>query len=132
MEHVSAQNRLGRTVADIHNDQVELARMLGGVSLGQFGITAVSGAIIMALAILGILPTERLFSAVLLSILLAVAIALMTHWLLRKKRYQIATNLFLFSSLLQVTVGIYLIGGVTGPIFISYLIPIMAAGLFGK
>jgi methyl-accepting chemotaxis protein len=132
MEHVSAQNRLGRTVADIHNDQGELARLLGRVSLGLLVITAVSDAIIVVMAMVGILIADRLFPAVLLSIVLAGAIALATQWLIRKKRYQIATNLFLFSTLFQVTVGIYLIGGVTGPIFISYLIPIMAAGLFGK
>ena len=132
MEQVSIQNRLGRTIADIHNDQGELARMLGRVALGLLAITAVSDAIILVMAMAGILTAERPFPAVLLSIALAGAIALTTLWLLRKKRYQIATNLFLFSTLFQVTVGIYLIGGVTGPIFISYLIPIMAAGLFGK
>jgi methyl-accepting chemotaxis protein len=132
MEQDISQNRLGRTIADIHNDQSELARLLGRVSLGLVGIAGLSGGVMLVLQLLGALAVTRLFPAVLLSILLASGIALGTHWLIRQKRYQSATNLFLYSTLVYVTVGIYLIGGVNGPLFVAYLLPIMAAGLFGR
>ena len=132
MEQDTTQTRLGRTLADIQGNQGELARLLGQFAFGLVAIAALGGVIILAMQMVGLLAGDRLFPAVLLSIFLAGGIALATHWLIRQKRYGAATDLFLFSTLLYVTVAIYLIGGITGPMPISYLIPIMAAGLFGK
>ena len=70
--------------------------------------------------------------AVIASMLLMSAIVAATYWLTRQRRFKLAANLFLYTTVAYVTLLIYLIGGVGGPMFVVYLIPIMAAGLFGK
>lgn len=64
--------------------------------------------------------------------LVGISVAGSTHWLIRRKLCSAATKLFLFGLLLCVTLTIHVFGGVGGPLFTAYLIPIIAAGFLGK
>ncbi len=89
-----------------------------------------SGGVLIGLALFGILPGQ-LFLPALLSALLAGAVIACTIWLARNNQ-RAATITFLYGIVLYVSMTIYLVNGVAGPAFLVYLIPVMAAGLFGK
>jgi methyl-accepting chemotaxis protein len=130
MEQVSS--RFDRTIADMHGTDHDRARLLGRLAIG-LGIAALlGGAAQILLWLFGLIVSANYIPAVISSMVLMVAIAAATYWLTRQGRFQLATNLFLYGSVGYVTLLVYLIGGVGGPMFVAYLIPIMAAGLFGK
>jgi len=130
MEQVSS--RFGRTVADMHGTDLERSRLLGRLALG-FGTAALLGGIAqIALWAFGLIIGPNYLPAVISSMLLMSVIVAATYWLTRQRHFKLATNVFLYATVGYVTLLIYLIGGVGGPMFVAYLIPIMAAGLFGK
>ena len=86
----------------------------------------------IALWLFGLIDSPNYVPAVIASVLLMSAIVAATYWLTRQRRFKLAANLFLYTTVAYVTLLIYLIGGVGGPMFVAYLIPIMAAGLFSK
>src|SRR4051812_1768640 len=130
MEQVS--RRFDRTVADMHGTDQDQARLLGRLAIG-FGIAALLGGIAqIALWLFGLIDSPNFVPAVIASVLLMSAIVAATYWLTRQRRFKLATNVFLYTAVAYVTLLIYLIGGVGGPVFVVYLIPIMAAGLFSK
>src|SRR6266545_909566 len=130
MEQVSS--RFGRTVADMHGTDQDRARLLGRLAIG-FGAAALLGGILqIALWLFGLIVGPNYVPAVIASVLLISAIAATTYWLTQQRHFKLATNMFLYTTVGYVTLLIYLIGGVGGPMFVAYLIPIMAAGLFGK
>src|SRR6266545_4866648 len=130
MEQVSS--RFGRTVADMHGTDQDRARLLGRLAIG-FGAAALLGGILqIALWLFGLIVGSNYVPAVIASVLLISAIAATTYWLTQQRHFKLATNMFLYTTVGYVTLLIYLIGGVGGPMFVAYLIPIMAAGLFGK
>ena len=130
MEQVSS--RFGRTVADMHGTDQDRARLLGRLAIG-FGIAVLLGGTVqIALWLFGLIISPNYVPAVISSVLLMSAIVAATYWLTRQRRFKLATNVFLYTTVGYVTLLVYLIGGVGGPMFVAYLIPIMAAGLFGK
>jgi methyl-accepting chemotaxis protein len=112
------------------NDE-DRARLLGRLAVGLAIATALGAAVLAALELLGLLAGQNLIPTMLFSAILMGAIAGVTYWLTQKKRFTLATNIFLYSTVVYVTLLIYLIGA-SGPLFVAYLIPVMAAGLFGK
>src|SRR4029079_2360300 len=131
MEQASSSNRLGRSIADMQGNDEDRARLLGRLAVGLAIATALGAAVLAALELLGLLAGQNLIPTMLFSAILMGAIAGVTYWLTQKKRFTLATNIFLYSTVLYVTLLIYLIGA-SGPLFVAYLIPVMAAGLFGK
>jgi methyl-accepting chemotaxis protein len=130
MEQVSA--RFGRTVADMNGSEEDRARLLGRLAIG-LGAAALLGSIAqIALWLFGLIVSSNYVPAVIFSAILISAISAATYWLTRRRRFKLATGLFLYATVAYVTLLTYLIGGVGGPIFAAYLVPIMAAGLFGK
>ncbi|MDQ2996886.1 MAG: hypothetical protein M3R61_07505, partial [Chloroflexota bacterium] len=130
MEQVSS--RFGRTVADMHGTDLERSRLLGRLALG-LGIAGLLGGIAQVVLWLGgLIVSPNFVPAVISSMLLMAAIVVATYWLTRQRRFKLATNVFLYTTVGYVTLLVYLIGGVGGPMFVAYLIPIMAAGLFSK
>jgi methyl-accepting chemotaxis protein len=132
MEQVSS--RFGRTVADMHGTDLERSRLLGRLALGLGTAALLGGIAQIALWVFGLIvsPNYIYIPAVISSMLLMSAIAAATYWLTQQRRFKLATNVFLYTTVGYVTLLIYLIGGVGGPMFVAYLIPIMAAGMFGK
>ena len=130
MEQVSRS--FGRTVADMNGSDQDRARLLGRLAMG-FGTAALLGGIAqIALWLFGVIVSPNFLPAVIASVLLICASVAATYWLTQRRRFKLATNVFLYTTVAYVTLLIYLIGGVGGPIFVVYLIPIMAAGLFSK
>ncbi|HEX9372296.1 MAG TPA: methyl-accepting chemotaxis protein [Roseiflexaceae bacterium] len=133
MEQASSEDRLRlrRTIADIQGTDGDRARLLVRLAAGFTIVAVLGGLVIIVLSLLGFLPMQVLLPE-LISFVLAGLIAGGAAWLARGKRYQLATNFFLYSTTFYVTLSIYLLGGVSGPLFVVYLIPVMAAGLFGR
>lgn len=122
--------RFRRIVEDIQGSEDGRAHQLKRSALA-FGTTIVlCGALVLVLTLLRIFDISAV--AVLVAMLLAAALTSVTLWLLRLQRYAIALKFFLYGVMLYVSMAIPTVGGVTGPIFVAYLIPMMVAGLFGK
>jgi len=130
MEQVSS--RFNRTVADIQGDDADRSRLLGRLVIGLSITSATGAALVTILALFGIVVGQNLVPTVLIATFLICAIAVATFWLTRRKQFRSATNVFLYGNVAFVTLVMYMLGGVNGPIFVAYLIPMMAAGLFGK
>jgi len=130
MEQVSS--RFDRTVADMNGSEHDRTRLLGrlAICLGMAALLASIAQIVLWL--FGMIVSPYFVPVTIASVLLVCAIAAATYWLTQQRRFKLATNLFLYTTVAYVTLLIYLIGGVGGPMFVVYLIPIMAAGLFSK
>src|SRR3954468_16676073 len=130
MEQVSS--RFGLTVADINGSDQDRARLLGRLAI-CFGVAALLASLAqIALWLLGMIASPKFVPVMIASVLLMCAIVAITYWLTQQQRFKLAANLFLYTTVGYITLLIYLIGGVGGPMFVVYLIPIMAAGLFSK
>jgi methyl-accepting chemotaxis protein len=131
MEQVSS--RFGRTVADMNGSEQDRGRLLRRLAL-CLGIAALlSTSVQIVLWLLGmIIASPNFVPITIASVLLMCAIVATTYWLTRQRRFRLAANVFLYATVAYVTLLIYLIGGAGGPIFVVYLIPSMAAGLFSK
>src|SRR5262245_10864669 len=121
MEQVSS--RFSRRVADMNGNVEDRSQLLGRLALG-LGVAALLGGVAqVALWLFGLIAAPNYIPTVLISTLVMCAIATATYWLTRQKRFKLATNLFLYGTVLYVTLLVYSIGGVGGPIFVTYLIP---------
>jgi methyl-accepting chemotaxis protein len=130
MAEVSYSQPFTHPIADLQASDSDRTRLLLRLSIA-FGVLALtSGGVLIGLALLDVLP-DQLFLPALLSALLAGAVIASTIVLARSNR-RVATITFLYGIVLYVSMTIYLLNGVTGPAFLAYLIPVMAAGLFGK
>jgi methyl-accepting chemotaxis protein len=131
MEQVSPQGHLGRAVANLQGGDEDRARLLGRFTLG-FGALSLCGGVVLALlSMLQVVESQALAPTIIIT-LITVAQSVASSWLISMKRYRMATALFLYSSPPLVTLVIYLLGGVAGPLFVGYLIPVVVAGLFRK
>jgi methyl-accepting chemotaxis protein len=130
MEQMSS--RFGRTVADMNSSEHDRARLLRQLAL-SLGIAALLASIVqIVLWLLGMIVSPSFVPVMIASVLLICAIVAATYWLTQQQRFKLAANVFLYTTVAYVTLLIYLIGGVGGPMFVVYLIPSMAAGLFSK
>jgi len=130
MEQMSS--RFGRTVADMNGSEHDRTRLLGRLAI-CLGTAALLASIVqIVLWLLGMIANPYFVPVMIASVLLLCAIVAITYWLTQQQRFKLAANVFLYTTVAYVTLLIYLIGGVGGPLFVVYLIPIMAAGLFSK
>jgi methyl-accepting chemotaxis protein len=116
----------------MQGSEEDRSRVLGRLAIGLGVAALLSGAAEIGLWLFNIISGQSFVPTAIIAALLMVAIATVTYLLTQQKRFQLATNIFLYSTVVYVTLLIYLIGGVGGPMFVAYLIPVMAAGLFGK
>jgi methyl-accepting chemotaxis protein len=119
-------------MAGLQIEPGDRSRLLSQLALGLGALAVGCGVVMLGLGWMGILASPALVPSVLVAVTLGVVIAVATAGLLRRKRYWLATKLFLYGTVLYCTLVIYLIGGVAGPLVLAYLLPIMAAGLFAK
>jgi methyl-accepting chemotaxis protein len=97
-----------------------------------FAAVAGSGCALVLLLALARIIEAQVSAAVLLIAVMVVVITGATLWAVRLNRHKAATTIFLYGSLGYVAAMINLAGGVTGPAFVAFLFPIIAAGLFGR
>src|SRR5262245_49256774 len=127
-----AQNRaFTRTLVNIQGNNLDRTRLLERLALA-FGLCTILGGLVLIVLIILDEVTIRIFPPLLLQMILSGLVAAGTFWLARKDRYKLATQIFFYGFVLSISVGVYTFGGVAGPLFAAYLIPIMAAGLLGK
>jgi methyl-accepting chemotaxis protein len=131
MDHGSAQRNISRAIATLQGTDADRARLIGRLALAFGAVTLIGGVIVIALAFAQALPVQ-IISPILIELLMAGAITSGTIWLTRSRRHQAATSFFLYSSTLYITLLVYILGGITGPVFFAYTIPVMAAGLVGR
>lgn len=132
MEQIASyRGAMARAVTTIHGDDADRSQLLAWLTQVIAVIMGVGDVIILTLAMLEKLPQEVLPPAA-VALVLVIVIAFSTLLLIRRKQYQLAANMFLYGSVLYITLMVYLGNGAGGPMFVAYLIPIMAAGLFGR
>jgi methyl-accepting chemotaxis protein len=131
MTDLAHSRALTRTLADIQGGNLDRNRLLQRLALA-FGLcTIIGGSVLIMLIVLDMIRS-RVFPPLLVQMILSGLVAAGTFWLSRKGRYKLATQIFFYGFVFSVSVGIYIFGGVAGPVFVAYLIPIIAAGLLGK
>jgi methyl-accepting chemotaxis protein len=130
MAEVSYSQRFAPPVVDLQASDSDRARLLFRLAMAFGALALASAGVLIGLALVNMVP-EQLFIPALIAALFAGAVVLCTIWLARTNQ-RAATNTFLYGIVLYVSLAIYLVSGVTGPAFLVYLIPVMAAGLFGK
>jgi methyl-accepting chemotaxis protein len=116
----------------MQSEIADRAHLLSQVAVGLGAVAILGGLTMIVLGWMEILAGQALLPSVLITMVLGGAIAIATLGLVRRKRTTLATKLFLYSTVLYITLVVYLIGGVAGPMALAYLLPIMAAGLFAK
>jgi methyl-accepting chemotaxis protein len=131
MEQIFTPRSIGRTIADIQGSDADRSRLLMRLALAFAAVSVVSSALLMLMVFLELLP-GLIFIPALVSAMLACAVTAVPFWLTRAKRYRLATIVFLYGTVLQASMLVFLFNGITGPAFVAYLIPVMVAGLFGK
>lgn len=131
MSQIADHNRSRRMAVDIYNNQNERARLLGRFALSFAATTFLGGIGMVVLNLVGMLSNPRVLTTISFALAIGLVITGATIWLLRKQRYRHASIVFLYATVLYVTLTIHLVAGTSGPVCILYLVPIMAAGLFG-
>lgn len=131
MEQVSSESSLGRALANLQGSDDDRARLLNRLAISVGGICVLGSLLLVPLALLGMLDS-RLILPLIISSVLSGTVAISTLVLTRLKLHRMAIVLFLYGTVVNITALVYLIGGVGGPVFVAYLLPVMIAGLFGK
>jgi methyl-accepting chemotaxis protein len=126
-----AQSHADEFVADLQGTDADRGRMLRRFVTTFFGLGMVGNLVLALLGGIGILPREMLLFAA-ASAASVCTITGLSYLCLQKFSYTTAISLFLYSTVLYVTLMLAAIGGVTGPLFVGYLLPIIAAGVFGR
>ena len=130
MDSVSPQQTFPRIRLNAQGSHADRPRLLLRLAIAFAIVSLLSGLIMISLAtVLGI--STQIVTPVLLGIVFAGAVAGATYWLVWMRRLALATTIFLYGMVLYVSLMIYLTGA-TGPAFVVYLVPIMAAGVLGE
>src|SRR3954463_3905668 len=132
MAEISFGRGFARSITDFQTNDSDRSRLLVHLATGFATLATLAGAVIIALALFGALQDRRMITPTFGAIALAGVLSAVTVWFARQERYRLAVNFFLYGNVLYVTMMIYLLGGVTGPVFAAYLMPIVAAGLLDK
>ncbi|HMO56743.1 MAG TPA: methyl-accepting chemotaxis protein, partial [Roseiflexaceae bacterium] len=127
----TSRERLTDMISSLQGSAGERAQLLVHLAVAFAGVAVAGSALVIVLALASILPVALIGSA-LLVIVMVLVIAGATLATVRMRYYDIATSIFLYGSQLYVAALIFLTDGVTGPAFIAFLFPILAAGLFGR
>jgi methyl-accepting chemotaxis protein len=131
MLDVAHSRAFARTIAEMQGGNLDRPRLLQRLALA-FGLcTLLIGLVLIVMILWGSIASQVL-PPLLVQIALSGLVAVGTFWLVRKGNYKPATQIFFYGSVFSISVAIYTFGGVAGPIFGAYLIPIIAAGLLGK
>lgn len=131
MDHVSNRQRFANVITNPQSDDADRAPLLNHLTLVFSGVAAGGSLLMVGLGLAGIIPAQ-VIGAALAVILMVALIAGGTYYAVRAGRHQLATNFFLYGSLIYVIGMIYLTGGVGGPASVAFLFPIVVAGLFGR
>jgi hypothetical protein len=132
MAEISFGRSFARTVTNIQTNDGDRSRLLVRLATAFAALATLGGIVIIALALLGVLADRKIITPIFGAIILSGALSAATVWFVRRQFYRLAANFFLYGNVLYITLMIYLIGGVTGPVFATYLMPIVAAGLLYK
>ncbi|MEN9935886.1 MAG: hypothetical protein RLZZ387_2465 [Chloroflexota bacterium] len=131
MEHTADQPLFARMVTSIQGDDTQRSQLLVHLATA-FAAVALAGCTLVALlGIAGVLAPQVIGAAASIVLMVGVITAA-TLAAVRLGHHRLGTGLFLYGALLYVSVVIYLTGGATGPGAISFLFPVVAAGLFGR
>ena len=123
--------KLASTLADSQANDAQRARLMVRFAAALAPLSVGSGGVVILLGLLHMQPGEVVIPTI-SAVLLACAVIVGTVWLTRTQRHRAATLAFLYGTVIYASVTVYVLNGVAGPAFLGYLIPIMAAGLFGK
>lgn len=117
--------------SNMQGDDAERARLLMRLSRAFVAFSVAGSIVVAAMGVAGVLPALTLMTS-LVSIVLVCLVGASIHWAAESLSLAVASGIFLYSSVLYVTLLVAMIGGVTGPLFAAYLVPVIAAGMFGR
>ncbi len=107
----------------------ELARKAGAIKILSLGMLITAGAgEIIAITIWFFNPSFLIIPLT-LAVITGIVISSVTYWLVRIGKVQAAGYFFVIGFLVEDTIITTLFGGFTGPMSISYLFPILVAGI---
>ncbi|HEU5012518.1 MAG TPA: methyl-accepting chemotaxis protein [Roseiflexaceae bacterium] len=132
LQHVSSSRNFRRMVEDLQGSEADRSRLLMRfvAIYGALGI-AIS-ALLTALVLTGVIVNQEVVPLLSIGLIIVAAVCGGTLWLGRTKRYQLARYAFLYGTLVIITFFMYLFGGVKGPVFAGYFIPILLAAMFSS
>ena len=107
----------------------ELARKAGAIRVLSLGMLAAASSGELIGVIIWLFNAEFLIIPLTLCIVAGVIISGGTYWLVKMGRVKAAGYFFVIGFLLEDTIIITMFGGYTGPLSITYLFPILAAGI---
>jgi len=131
MEQASNHKIFASVITNPQSHDEERARVLTHLTIVFGGVAGVGSTLFIVLALVGIMPPQAVGAAAGV-IAMVVVIVGGTLGALRLSTATVASNIFLYGSLIYVIGMIYLGGGVTGPAGIAFLFPVVVAGLFGR
>jgi methyl-accepting chemotaxis protein len=131
MERTTSRRVFAEMITNLQGNAGERSQLLVHLAVAFGGVAVVGSALVILLGLVGMLPQEVIASSILVMVMVG-AIAGATLATVRMRYYDLATSIFLYGAQLYVAALIFLTDGVTGPAFIAFLFPIMAAGLFGR
>jgi hypothetical protein len=131
MEQASNHKIFASVITNPQSHDEERARVLTHLTMVFGGVAGVGNTLFIVLALVGIMPLQAIGAAAGVIAMVAVIVG-GTLGALRLSTATVASNIFLYGSLIYVIGMIYLGGGVTGPAGIAFLFPVVVAGLFGR
>jgi len=131
MEQASNHKIFASVITNPQSHDEERARVLTHLTMVFGGVAGVGNTLFIVLALVGIMPPQAVGAAAGVIAMVAVIVG-GTLGALRLSTATVASNIFLYGSLIYVIGMIYLGGGVTGPAGIAFLFPVVVAGLFGR
>ena len=132
MDQVSRQPALTRIFRNVQiDDDDDRLRLLGQLSTAFVVMTMLNGLLMFGLALVGKIRGD-IVAPILVLMVIAAVLGGMIFGFVRFQKRAIATKIFLYGLVLYISIAIYLIGGVTSPVFIAYMLPVVAAGLLGE
>jgi methyl-accepting chemotaxis protein len=111
---------------------LERISLLKKITAGIIVYTVGGCAGMLILVLLGIVQDPSMYPAVGLCIAMTILISGATMWNLQRGRVQLATDVLLFGFSAYVTVVMAVVDGISGSAAVSYMVPIVAAGLLGR
>jgi methyl-accepting chemotaxis protein len=127
----SRTSRFLGLAADLQGSENDRSRLLLRLAYAFAAVVLLACLLVVGLAASGLLAAIDPATTVPLATIV-VAVTAATWAAVRSSRHKLAIQLFLYGTLLFITVLCYLAGGVTGPAIIAYAFPIVAAGMFGR
>ncbi len=132
LQHVSSSRNFRRMVEDLQGSEADRSRLLMRF-VALYGVLGIGiGGLLTMLVMAGMIINQQVMPLLSLWLVIVAAVCSGTLWLGRTQRYQLARQVFLYGILIIITFFMYLFGGVKGPIFAGYFIPILLAAMFSS